>query len=229
MTEAIARVHTFLNGPPAGSLDTSGLGPGGGTVQLPARLPLDLGLGDALTRRRSAYDYGTGSLSTQDIATLLGWAAGPQRLAGGHQFSMAPSAGGLPSLDVYAIVRDVADVPAGVHRYDRLKGTLSALRLGDPTPALRSVLGQPEFADRAAVVLAVVARLDVTLAKYPIRHYRTLHVDSGIMTQNLYLVAASAGIACCAVAGFDDAAVTELLELGESAFPTLLFTAGPHG
>ncbi|ONI75208.1 hypothetical protein ALI144C_41455 [Actinosynnema sp. ALI-1.44] len=227
MSEPLARVHSFLNGPPAGSLDADGLVPGDGTVQLPARRPFDTSLADALTRRRSAYSYGAGPLSTQDIAHLLGWAAGPQRVTRGHRFNMAPSAGGLPSLDIYAIARDVAGVPAGVHRYDRSAGTLSALRLGDPTRALRSVLVQPEFATRAAVVLAVVARLDVTLAKYPIRHYRTVHVDAGILAQNLYLVAASAGIACCAVAGFDDAAVTELLGLDETAFPAVLFTAGP--
>ena len=226
MTEPIARVHAFLNGPPTRSLDTTGLVPGSGTVPLPAKQALAGGLAEALTRRRSAYTYGTDPLSAEDTATLLGWATGPQREERGHQFTMAPSAGGLPSLDLYAIVRTVADVPAGVHRYHRIEGTLSTLWQGDPTRALRSVLLQPEFADRAAVVFAVVARLDVTVAKYPIRHYRTLHVDAGILTQNLYLVAASAGIACCAVAGFDDAAVTELLRLDDSAFPVLLFTAG---
>lgn len=224
MTEPLARVQAFLNGPPTRVLDTTGLVSGGGTIALPAKQRLDGSLADALTRRRSSYVYG--AMCAQDMATLLGWASGPQRVARGHRFNMAPSAGGLPSLDLYAITRDVTDVPAGVHRYDRTGGTLTTLRHGDPTPALRSVLVQPEFADRAAVVVAVTARLDVSLAKYPIRHYRTLHVDAGILAQNLYLVAAAAGIACCAIAGFDDAAVTELLGLDGSAFPALLFAAG---
>nr|WP_042191090.1 SagB family peptide dehydrogenase [Kibdelosporangium sp. MJ126-NF4]CEL19838.1 TOMM biosynthesis dehydrogenase (protein B) [Kibdelosporangium sp. MJ126-NF4] len=224
MTEPLARVHSFLNGPSTRTVDTSGLTPESGTLTLPDKKPLDGSLAEALARRRSSYRYS--SMSTQDMATLLGWAVGPQRAVRDHRFNMAPSAGGLPSLDIYAIVRDVSGAPAGVHRYDRGEGTLSLMWRGDPTSALRSALVQPEFADRAALVLAVVARLDVTLAKYPIRHYRTLHVDAGIVAQNLYLVAASAGLGCCAVAGFDDAMVTELLGLDETAFPVLLFTAG---
>src|SRR5262245_24436278 len=102
----LADVHDFLNGPSAGVLDRSGLTPADGTVSLPARLPFDMSLVEALTQRRSTYRYGP--MSSDDLGTLLGWAAGPQRIARSHQFSMAPSAGGLPSLDLYVIAHDVA-------------------------------------------------------------------------------------------------------------------------
>jgi SagB-type dehydrogenase family enzyme len=222
MTPDLSQVHGFLNGPATRSLDTTGLTPAAGSLSLPARRYLSMALADALASRRSAYKYGP--MSSEDLGSLLRWAAGPQRTVRGHQFTMAPSAGGLRSLDVYVITREVTDVPQGVHRYS--EGALSTLLEGNPTQALRSVLLQPEFADRAAAVLAIVARLDTTLTKYPIRHYRTLHVDAGILTQNLYLVATALGLACCAVAGFHDAATTELLGLDRMAFPALLFTVG---
>jgi SagB-type dehydrogenase family enzyme len=220
----LAQVHDFLNGPSARAVDTAGLTRASGTVQLPGRGPFSMPLPEALTRRRSGYRYGPMSLA--DLGTLLGWAAGPQRVVRGHQLTMAPSAGGLPSLDVYVIAREVSGVHAGIHHYARTNGTLSALLHGDPSPALRSVLIQPEFADRVAAMLVVVARLDTTLVKYPVRHYRTLHVDAGILVQNLYLVSTALGLTGCAVAGYDDAAVTSLLSLDDTAFPAMLFAVG---
>jgi SagB-type dehydrogenase family enzyme len=76
------------------------------------------------------------------------------------------------------------------------------------------------------VTLALVARLDTTLGRYPVRHYRTLHVDTGIAAENLYLVATALGLACCAVSGFHDTALTELLRLPSGRFPVLLFPVG---
>ncbi len=85
-------------------------------------------------------------------------------------------------------------------------------------------------------MILLVARLDTTLVKYPIRHYRTLHVDAGIALQNLYLVATALELAACAVTAFavtafavtafDDYAVTQLLELPDSMFPTVVFPFG---
>ncbi|MCE7001972.1 SagB family peptide dehydrogenase [Kibdelosporangium philippinense] len=181
-----------------------------------------MSLAEVLTHRKSSYRYGR--MSTEDLGTLLSWAAGPQRMVRDHQFSMAPSAGGLPSLDMYVIARDISGVRQGVHRYSQ--GTLSLLLQGDPAPALRSALLQPEFADRAAAVVVIVARLDTTLVKYPVRHYRTLHVDAGILVQNLYLVSTALDLAGCAIAGYDDAVVTDLLSLDETAFPAMLFAVG---
>lgn len=76
------------------------------------------------------------------------------------------------------------------------------------------------------MAVLVVARLDTTLTKYSIRHYRTLHIDSGIALQNLYLVATALELAGCAVTGFDDHALAQLLRLPDTMFPTALFPFG---
>ncbi|WP_322762900.1 SagB family peptide dehydrogenase [Frankia sp. Cr2] len=155
------------------------------------------------------------------------------RLPGGteHRLRMAPSAGGLPSSAVYVATKpggDIpgGDIPGGVFRYEADGHCLETLWSGDPTAALRSVLVQPEFAERAPMMLFLVARLDTTLVKYPIRHYRTLHVDAGIALQNLYLVATALELAACAVTAFADHAVTQLLGLPDSMFPTVVFPFG---
>lgn len=228
----VRAVHAHLNAPDDTRADLTGLQTADGRVPLPpAATTLETRLTDALWRRRSSYSFDRRPLDLTDLSTLLRLAAGPQRrvrLSNGteHVAGMAPSAGGLPSIDLYAVVRAGHPIPAGVHRYDPMAQDLQTVRTGDPDRALRSTLVQPEFADRAPVVLALAARLDATLGKYPIRHYRTLHVDAGILAQNLYLTVTALDLACCAVAGFRDQALNEVLRLSDHAFGLLLFPVG---
>ncbi len=92
---------------------------------------------------------------------------------------------------------------------------------------LAELYAQSEFAALPAASLALTARLDVALAKYPPRHYRTVHVDAGIGVQNLYLTATAMGMACCAVSGFSDPAAESVLGLDAAAIVTMLVAVGP--
>ncbi len=218
--------------------DAAGFAPPVGdpmAIELPDDVrPPAVDLPTALSRRRSWYSYRGEPLDRRDLAGLLRWSAGPQRtvrLPDGRTrlMSTAPAAGGLPSIDVYVSVLRAGDLPLGVFRWDRAADRLDSVWTGDPGPPWRPVLAQPEFVDRAPVILALVARLDATLVKYPARHYRTVHVDAGIVLQNLYLTATGLGLAGCAVTGFDDAAAAAVLGLGDWAFVAVLFCVGRPG
>nr|WP_241728587.1 SagB family peptide dehydrogenase [Nocardioides zeae] len=209
-------------------------------VPLPEEvLPPAADLGEVLAARRSSYRYGAVPVPLPDLAALLRAALGVQRtvrLPDGRSraLSVAPSAGGLPSLTAYVVVRGPgvglpgAPVPAGVHRVDLRadEPALVPVRGGDPTPFLARALDQPELADRAGVVVALVARLDTTLDRYPARHYRTLHVDAGVALGHLYLAATALGLPGVAVMGYDDTALDALLDLPEDQFTTVLFALG---
>lgn len=184
-----------------------------------------------LARRRSAYAYADRDLELAALSALLRFSVGVQRFVpayGVEEFplSMAPSAGGLDILRAYVIVRRTEQLDSGVYRYEPLSHELVELRDTDPVGALEVVYLQPEFAHDAAASVALTARLDVAFDKYPLRHYRTLHVDSGVAVQNLYLVATALGLASCAVAGFDDAALGTLLGLPDNEIATMLVAVG---
>ncbi|WZH51859.1 MAG: SagB family peptide dehydrogenase [Nocardioides alkalitolerans] len=196
-------------------------------------------LGEVLAARRSSYRYGAAPVPLGDLAALLRTALGVQRavrLPDGRSRALpvAPSAGGLPSLAAYVVVRGPGvglpgtPVPAGVHRADLRadEPTLAPVRVGDPTPFLSRALDQPELAERAGVVVALVARLNTTLPRYPARHYRTLHVDAGVALGHLYLAATALGLPGVAVMGYDDTAFDALLDLPEDQFTAVLFALG---
>lgn len=187
----------------------------------------------ALRARRSRYDFADAPVTADDLGTLLGLALGVGRRVrvpgeGDRDLGLAPSAGGLPSLDAYVVLRHgVCDAVPGVHRYGRTDHTLVPVRPGDPLPGLRRMYLQPEFAARPAVSVVLAARLDRTLPRYGLRHYTTLHVDAGVAVQNLYLVASALGLAGCAVSGIRSRAASALLALPDHSLPLIAFAVGP--
>lgn len=230
----VREVHAALGGSAVATPDAGpSAAPAGGTVHLEQGTASDdVGLLQVLAQRRSSYGYLASPLPRHAVSILLGRALGEQRRvraygSDDHLLAMSPSAGGLPSLDVYVCITRVEGVDPGIYRYRRATHDLELIVVGDPAPALRQVYLQAEFADRAALTICLVARLDVVLTKYSARHYRTVHVDAGVAVQNLYLVATALdGVGGCAVAGFDDAAADALLGLTDSAFTAVLFAVG---
>lgn len=227
-TQRALAVHRLLN-----SQSRIGTAPltDGRRIPLPDIHPPRADLVATLALRRSAEDYADRPLDLTTLSAWLRFSVGVQRFVPAygvteHPLSMAPTAGGLDSLRAYLAVRTAEALVPGVYRYEAVSHELVELSTVDPVHALRHVYLQPEFVPRAAVSLALTARLDEAFDRYPLRHYRTLHVDSGVAVQNLYLVGTALGMACCAVAGFDDTALSALLGLPETEIPTMLFAAG---
>ena len=219
-------LHGALNGRPLSRRHAPTPGP---ARCLPAPQPLGGEIGSVLASRQSRYDFDDRALALADLSTLLGCAVGVGRCVeaygnAAHALGIAPSAGGLPSVAVHVAATRVEGL-AGVYAYAREEHAL--LGLGGPA-ALAAVVHQAEFATRPAAVIALGLRLDLGLAKYPLRHYRTMHVDAGIALQNLYLVATALGLAGCAVSGFDDGAADEAFGLPADAVTAVLFAVG-HG
>ncbi|MDV6274658.1 SagB family peptide dehydrogenase [Rhodococcus erythropolis] len=185
------------------------------SVELPAPLPLPArGFPDVLQARRSRYNPAADALGAVELSNVLH-----------HSLVSSPTAGGLRELTLSFVLSQPGDeLGAGVYRYAR--GRAEVVRLGDVREHLRASLLQPEFADVFPVLLFVVANVEGPLVKYAMRHYRTMHVDAGVLVQNLYLVTEVMGLAGCAIAGFTDARVASLLNLSTTQLPVMAFALG---
>jgi SagB-type dehydrogenase family enzyme len=207
--------------------------PRGDLAELPLPEAGHLGaeLGQVLLARRSRYHFGSEPLRLDALATLLRFAAGLQRIrttADGHHhpLGVAPAAGGLPVMQTHVVAARVDGLAAGVYRYDMATHALQATSPGDPTARLRDIYLQRRFADTAPVTLAMSADLAVAFGRYSLDHYRIVHVDAGILTQNLYLVSTALDLAGCAIVGFHGDRLADLLACPPGEIPLVLFPVG---
>jgi len=184
-------------------------------VELPAPMPLPAcGFPEVLQARRSRYNPAADALGADELSNVLH-----------HSFVSSPTAGGMRELTLsFVLSRPGDELGAGVYRYAR--GRAEVVRFGVVRDHLRASLLQPEFADVFPVLLFVVANVEAPLEKYATRHYRTMHVDAGVLVQNLYLVTEAMGLAGCAIAGFTDARVASLLNLATTQLPVMAFALG---
>ncbi len=203
------------------------------TIALPKEfLPINMTLAEALESRSSTHDFGSQPLSLQKLSTFLHYTYGVKRYAGAYNIKnfpvrMAPSAGGLQPVDLYLVINNVEEMRKGLYYYDPIEHALKLLDEGNMRRHMVRYCLFEDWIGYAPVVFISVCNLNRVMWKYSHRGYRFVHVDTGVLTENMYLVGTALGLATCAVAGYFDDMLNELLQInGRDEFATLVFTIG---
>lgn len=171
------------------------------TIELPpASRRGGLPLMEALAARRSSRDFRPDPLPPHVLSDLLWAADGINRHDGGRT---APSAINAQEVDVYATL------PGGAYRYNPGRHCLELEAAVD----LRRVTGYQDFVDQAPLDLVYVA--DYTRMRLVPASARESYAftAAGAIAENVYLYAASAGLATVIRAWIDRDAIAEALGL----------------
>lgn len=173
-----------------------------------------LPLMDALARRRSSREFAARPLEPQLLGDLLWAAFGVNRRADGGR--TAPSALDAQEVEVYVAL------PQGAYRYDAAGHRLELVAAAD----LRRVTGYQDFVDDAPLDLVYVA--DHARQKLVPAEQRTLYAaaSAGAIAQNVYLYAASTGLATVIRAWIDRQAIADALGLDPDRQVLLSQTVG---
>jgi SagB-type dehydrogenase family enzyme len=169
-------------------------------MRLPSAAP-SMPLGEALRVRASGL--AAGAVPAGRLATILDAAYGCRPGDAGLRRPV-PSAGALYPLELYAVVRAVADVAAGVYHFDPYDHRLERLGAGDPSSRLADALFEPALAELTGCALVVTAVFPRTRFKYGQRGYRFALLEAGHLGQNVLLVAAAVGLSALPYGGFYD-------------------------
>ncbi|WP_324780915.1 nitroreductase family protein [Thiobacillus sedimenti] len=137
----------------------------------------------ALKARHSAREFASRPLPRQVLSDLLWAASGVNRPSTGAR--TAPSAHDWREVDVYAVTAD------GAYRYDPPTHTLKQVASGD----LRRLTGVQDFVASAPLNLVYVADFDRMSGAGAEDKAFYSAADTGFVAQNVYLYAASAGLA----------------------------------
>jgi SagB-type dehydrogenase family enzyme len=186
--------------------------PGLPRVELPSALPLRGTLGETLGRRRSRRTYRSGSLSLEQLATLLDCAYG---VTGhfeptGQPLRSVPSGGALYPLELSVAASRVDGLEFALYHFDPLERALervSALEDG----ALEGLTPYDSLVSQSAALVVVSAVFWRSRFKYGQRAYRFVVLEAGHLAQNFLLAAAALRLACVPLGGFYDRRVDELV------------------
>jgi SagB-type dehydrogenase family enzyme len=201
-------------------------------IKLPPCLPLEGSLAGALTHRRSRRSYSGASISAVTLSTLLSYSCGVTDRTSAYRYNdfplrSFPSHGGLQSPEVYLSVQAVEDLPSGLYRYRPLGHLLETCTAESYRRELTAAAFNEAAVDNAAVVLVITGCYERLQWKYGERSYRFMCIDSGFLAQNVYLVAEALGLGVCAISGFVQDSVEEMLRLEpRREIPLMLLTVG---
>ena len=167
-----------------------------------------------LKDRQSSRGFKTDKLPDQVVADLLWAAAGINRADLGKR--TAPSARNWQEIEVYVVTE------SGAYLYDAKANVLKALLKGD----IRKLTGTQEFVETAPLTLVYVADTTKMTGSSPADHDLYIGVDTGFISENVYLFCASEGLATVVRGSVDRKALAEALKLPENKRVTFAQTVG---
>jgi len=172
-----------------------------------------LPLMEALAGRHSSREFAPDALPLPLLSSLLWAAYGLNRTDGGRT---APSALNAQEIDVFVAL------PSGAYRFDAAAHALHLVAAKD----LRRVTGYQDFVDEAPLDLVYVAD-HARMRLVPVSQRESYaSVAAGAIAQNVYLFAASSGLATVIRAWIDRAAIADALGLTHDQQVLLSQTVG---
>lgn len=163
---------------------------------------------ETFQQRKSVREYSDKMLSDQDLADLL-WAAQGKNRPDGH--ITAPTAMNRQEIRLYVFTAQ------DVSLYDPQTHTLSQVTTGDHRDIVAA--GQ-NFTKTAPVVLVMVADMDKFGSTNQHAQWMVA-VDTGIVSENINLYCAAAGLCTVPRGSMNANAIRELLGLSENQIPLI--------
>lgn len=178
---------------------------GARAIRLPASVPLRMGLGDVVRRRRSVRMYTGDSISLAHLATIARIAGGITgqiaNLQGGAPISLraTPSGGGLYPVDLHFAACHIDGLPPGIYAYDPREDIL--WQTGDERNVealIRSAIVSEDVISlrKASAFALLVGRPWRSMRKYGLRGMRYLFLEAGAIAEHLDLAVTALGLGC---------------------------------
>lgn len=188
-----------------------------------------INLGRVFENRKSVREYLNEPLSLHELSWLLWCTQGVKKITERPStIRTVPSAGARHPFETYLIINRVEGLEAGLYRFLASENKLIVIDLDESlVDKLSEANWSSKMLSNSAVIFIWVAISYRMIYKYGNRGFRYLHLDAGHVCQNLYLASEVIECGSCAVGGFYDDAVNELLNLdGVENFVIYMGTVG---
>ncbi len=161
-----------------------------------------------LNSRKSCRKFSKKSLSLKNLGSLLFFSAGLRREREPYRFY--PSAGARYPLETYIIAMNINRLNSGLYHYYTPNHSLE--KLISFKKFVNNYFNQ-EWVNDASALILITSLFERTTSKYGDRGYRHILAETGHLGQNFYLVASALRIGCCAIGGYLDDRLNQLLDI----------------
>jgi len=173
-------------------------------------------LNSALQSRRSHRKFSEKPLSLTNLSQLLWSAQGVTHLFG---FRTAPSAGALYPLEIYVVVSNVDRLQPGVYHYKPGSHRLVQIIEGNHQKQLSNAALQQRSIANAAATFVITGVIRRTEKKYGQRAIQYVHIETGNVSQNVYLQATSLNLGTVFIGAFNEEKVKHIMQLPQDHEP----------
>lgn len=199
--------------------------PGAVKIRLPFSKFKGLSLEEAIQKRRSARGFSGKALTLEQFSQLIYSAAGITGEINGFRLRAAPSQGETYPLEIYPLIRNVSGLKSGLYHYLPEEHSLELIKEADMEAG--PLCMDAEELNKAGVVFFISALPERITSKFDIRGWRYIYMEAGHISQNIYLEAASLGLASVSIGSFYDDEVNAMLGIdGRNEFAIYAHAVG---
>lgn len=188
----------------------------------PEEFPLPL-LKDILIQRASSRKFSQEKVTLEELSTLLYYSVGSNKKSStSKDRRMYPSAGARYPLETYIISMNT-ELVNGIYHYNIQEHSLEivlSLKKFDVTTCFIE-----DWVKSTSCLILLTAIFDRTTIKYSTRGYRYVLQESGHVGQNFYLNATALNVAICAIGGYVDKVLNNLLDI-DGVKETVIYVFG---
>ena len=169
---------------------------------------------EAILNRKTVREAQNLPLSKNDLSCLL-LAGAITRVEGNvlyDSYRAYPSAGARYPCEIYILARKVSDLKSGLYHYHVRTHSLEFFWRTNKSEIKTCFPGQRFVVDSRAVII-ITAIMGRSVGKYSERAYRYALLEAGHIAQNVYLISCAINVGCCALGGFNDKKICDLLDI----------------
>jgi len=186
------------------------------SIQLPkTKLKKNIYLKHVLISRKSERLFTNRSITLNQISMLLKYSCGNKESTInelGDFTRFYPSAGGRYPLEIYLATSNISNLNPGLYHYNVKKHELEILLEKNTIYNISSFCGQ-EWIKQSNAILIISSIFERNKIKYGERGYRYACFEAGHIAQNIYLIATGQKLKCCAIGGFLDNKINNLIDI----------------
>jgi len=185
-----------------------------------------------LKSRKSERKFKGKNISLEKISKILYFSAGIRNYDEiknnfNESRRMYPSAGARYPLEIYPVILRSKEIPLGIYHYNLKWNSLELLLKGNFRKKFGWEITNQSWIKKSGMIIIITAVFSRTITKYKERGWRYIFFEAGHLAQNIYLISTLLKLKCCAIGGFIDEKVIEILDLNpDSEWPLYLVAVG---